>query len=433
MPDRHTLKEARRVPHTLWTGKAVAQRFLQFMATHDPIDEERPPAKPSALFLSPEAPYPLVGGGALRSASLLHYLARAYDVDLLVFRQPGAADPARCLPAGLARRVFVIDLPATGRSLAARVLRNSLRVARRVPPLVDRFSGFGPAIAAMLEGARYDLVVVEHFWCAPYWEQVSKVCGRTVLDLHNIESVLHARCAEDPLGAASFAHRVFRDASLELERAWLPRFSRILTTSAADAARVHAIAPGAGITVYPNALPLAPQPAQAGDNAIVFSGNLEYHPNTSAVRFFRAEVWPRLREQWPDLIWRLVGKNPAAVARYTAGDPRIEVIGPVEDAVAALARNRVAVVPILTGSGTRFKILEAWAAGVPVVSTTIGAEGLPAQDGRNMLLADSGPAFAEAVTRLLKCSELRKGLGAAGRLLLEKEFTWETAWKSLDF
>ena len=398
-----------------------------------PEGRDSGPARPTALFLSPEAPYPLAGGGALRSASLLQYLARTHHVDLLVFRQPGARDPAQCLPAGLARRVFVIDLPATGRGAASRVLRNAVRMARRVPPLVDRFSGFGGNIASLLQGSHYDLGVVEHFWCAPYWEQVSKVCRQTVLDLHNIESVLHARCAADRGDRAAFAHRVFRGASLELERRWLPRYSRILTTSESDAELARAIAPGACITVYPNAIPLAPEPPRADENAIVFSGNLEYHPNISAVRFFRAEIWPKLRDRWPDLAWRLVGKNPAAVARYTAGDPRIQVIGPVEDAVAALGRCRVAVVPILTGSGTRFKILEAWAAGLPVVSTTLGAEGLPAQDGHNLLLADSGTAFAEAVTRLLNCSNLRQSLGSAGRLLLEKEFTWETAWKSLDF
>jgi glycosyltransferase involved in cell wall biosynthesis len=132
-------------------------------------------------------------------------------------------------------------------------------------------------------------------------------------------------------------------------------------------------------------------------------------------------------------VWRLVGKNAAAVRRFTTGDARIEVAGPVVDAVCELARSRVAVVPLLTGSGTRLKILEAWAAGLPVVSTTIGAEGLPVRDGENALLADGAEAFAGAVTRLLTCKELRRSIGSAGRLLLEKEFTWETAWKKLDF
>ena len=93
-------------------------------------------------MLAPEAPYPLAGGGALRTASLLHHLARAYEVDLIVFRQPGAADPTEQLPGGLARRIFVIDLPPNSRGLAARALRNAARVTREVPPLVDRFAGF---------------------------------------------------------------------------------------------------------------------------------------------------------------------------------------------------------------------------------------------------------------------------------------------------
>jgi len=108
------------------------------------------------------------------------------------------------------------------------------------------------------------------------------------------------------------------------------------------------------------------------------------------------------------------------------------VVGPVQNAVCELAQSRVAVVPLLSGSGTRLKILEAWAAGVPVVSTTLGAEGLPVLDGENVLVADSAESFAGAVTRLLACTDLRHRIGDAGRLLQEKEFTWETAWKKLD-
>ncbi len=389
--------------------------------------------KGSALFLTPEAPYPLAGGGSLRSASLLEYLALHYDVDVIVFRQPGEPDPAGLIPSRLARRVTVLDLPHNRRSFSARALRNAGRVVRRVPPLVDRFSGFSMEVARSLEGARYDLGVIEHSWCAPYLEQVSPVCARTVLDLHNVESVLHRRCAVAEGRAAATAHRVFRGASEELERAWLPRFSLVLATSQADAALARAIAPQARVAVYPNALPSTPLPPAGDEEAIVFSGNMEYHPNLTAVRFFRREVWPRLRERWPNLVWRLVGKNPAAVQRYTAGDARIEVAGTVEHAVCEIARSRVAVVPLLTGSGTRLKILEAWAAGLPVVSTTMGAEGLPVKHGETALLADGAEAFAEAVTRLLTCSDLRRKLGSAGRLLLEKEFTWETAWKKLDF
>jgi polysaccharide biosynthesis protein PslH len=384
-----------------------------------------------ALVLCPEAPYPLVGGGALRTASLIQYLARRGPVDLILFRQPGAPDPVKQLPAGLVRRASVIHLPATGRSQSARAVRNSIRMIRRVPPLVDRFAGFQHEVTQAIGDAHYAIGLIEHSWCAPYWEQITRACRRTVLDLHNVESILHARCADVEGPATAFAHRIFRDASLALERTWLPRFSQVLATSQNDADAIRAIAPSTRVSIYPNALPWRPEPQHVEEEVAVFSGNMEYHPNMSAVQFFRNDVWPGLRERWPLLIWRLVGKNAAAVRRFTTGDPRIEVTGEVDDAVQELARARVAVVPLLAGSGTRFKVLEAWSAGVPVVSTTIGAEGLPARDGENMLIADGGPAFGAAVTRVLENANLRRQLGQAGRLMLEQEFTWESAWGKL--
>lgn len=390
----------------------------------------------SALVLAPEAPYPVAGGGALRTASLLEYLARRYAIDLIVFREPGAADPGACLPAGMIRRVTVLNLPPNRRDIAAKAWRNAARVAREIPPLVDRFSGFEAQAAEAVAGRRYEVGLIEHSWCAPYLEAIEDSCRRTVLDLHNIESKLHERCAAIEGPAAGFAHSVFRRASLDLERAWLPRFSDVLVASEADAETVRIIAPGAHVRVYPNAIPwtpLADLPARSAPNVLVFSGNMEYHPNLSAVRFFRDAVWPRLRAQWPDLIWRLVGKNPQAVRPLVEGDPRIELHGPVDDAVTELSRAGIAVVPLLAGSGTRFKILEAWAAGLPVVSTTIGAEGLPVAHEREVLLADSAESFAASVSRLLTCTELRERLAMAGRLLLQKEFTWEAAWRKLNF
>jgi glycosyltransferase involved in cell wall biosynthesis len=245
--------------------------------------------------------------------------------------------------------------------------------------------------------------------------------------------VLHARCAAvEPVGEA-FVHRVFERAARRLERCWLPRYSSVLATSPGDAAIARGIAPEARVSVYPNAIPLAPAPPHLDEEAVVFSGNMEYHPNRSAVRFFRREIWPQLRDRWPRLVWRLIGMNPAAVKEFTLGDPRIEVLGPVDDAIAELARCRVAVAPVLAGSGTRLKILEAWAAGLPVVSTTIGAEGLGARAGEQILLADEAGTFAGEVTRLLACRSMRAQLGMAGRLLLEQEFTWEKAWDRLDF
>ncbi len=387
----------------------------------------------SALFISAEAPYPLAGGGAMRSASLLNFLTRRYDVDMIVFHDPSAPDPHIHLPPGLVRSLHIVELPAHARHPFARAARNAGRVVRLVPPLVDRFAGFGSQIGAAIRGQRYEVAVIEHFWCAPYWNQAAAVSDTTILDLHNIESIWHARCAQAAKGPRVSAHRVFQNISRGLEEKWLPRFTWLLAASESDAELLRSISPASHISVYRNSIPLAPLPPRCEEDAIVFSGNLEYDPNISAVRYFRNEIWPDLRARWPGLVWRLIGRNPQAVAKFVSGDPRIELTGPVADALTELARGKVAVVPILAGSGTRVKIIEAWAAGVPVVSTRLGAEGLPARAGEHLLLADNAPAFCEEVSSLLASPSLRDRIGRAGRYLFECEFTWEAVWRSLQF
>jgi glycosyltransferase involved in cell wall biosynthesis len=387
--------------------------------------------KPTALVLAPEAPYPLAGGGALRSAALLEYLASRYELDVVTFRQPGAPDPAGTRLRELARRLRVIDLPFHSRNSPARIGRNLRRILRGVPPLVDRFAGFRDRLAEFVCGRFYDLALIEHFWCAAYQDSLQPHARRSVLDLHNIESVLHARCAGVERWPLSAAHRRFHNRCQALEQTWLPRFSLLLVASERDADLVREISPESRPRVYANTIPSRPLPERTEEDLIAFSANMEYHPNAAAVRFFRSRIWPLLRQRWPGLTWALIGKNPEAVHNCVRGDPRIRLVGPVGDAVAALARAKVALVPLLAGSGTRVKILEAWAAGVPVVSTTIGAEGLPAIHGEHLLIADQPEEFAGAVSSLLAFPELRSRLGRAGRALYEKNFTWEAGWATL--
>jgi glycosyltransferase involved in cell wall biosynthesis len=275
---------------------------------------------------------------------------------------------------------------------------------------------------------RYAVGVVEHFWCASYAPLLRSCCDRLVIDLHNIESELARTHAQSARWPTSWASQRFAASYRRLERGWLPRFDAILTASEEDRRRVD----HPNVVVFPNALPEIARPSEPEANVIVFSGNLEYHPNVEAVRWFRTRIWPRVRKNAPEIEWRLLGSNPEAVVRFTSGDARIRVVSPVDDAVAHLAKAQVCLAPLLSGSGTRFKILEAWAAGRAVVSTTLGAEGLGARDGEHLLLADDPEDFADAVLRLLKDPALRKRLGDAGWDLYRERFTWRAAWRKLD-
>jgi len=361
-----------------------------------------PSANRSALFLSPEEPVMGSGGGGLRSASLLEYLRSRYDVQVARF-----------------------ELPHHSKSPAARVWRNGWRFLRGVPPLIDRFAGFDAQLEPLLRGRRYAIGVVEHFWCAPYAPALREACDRLVLDLHNVESELARTHAAAEGGLRGIALRRFAASYRRLEAEWLPKFDLVLAASDEDARRLD----HPKVCVYPNALPLLECPRVSEEDCIVFSGNLEYHPNVDAVRWFRRDIWPRMEHA---AEWRLVGRNAAAVRAITKGDPRITFTGPVEDAVAELARAKVCVVPLRSGSGTRFKILEAWAAARAVVSTSLGAEGLGARHGEHLLIADDPASFAAAVDALIKDAGRRRALGEAGRRLYLDRFTWPAAWKRLE-
>ena len=390
------------------------------------------------LLLTPEPPYPLHGGGAFRTASLLHYFAQFARVDMVLLSDSGSAAP---VPAGLVRSQQVIPLAPHGRGTAARYMRNARRALRRVPPLIDRLSALEKPIEKAIAGRHYDIGVVEHFWCAPYVNLLSKFCTETVLDLHNVESVLHERCAGVSGGLILAGHRRFAAASQELESALMPRFSAVLAASEDDARAVRTIAPGAKVQVYPNSLPWV-DPPQAGDaferrpGRIVFSANFEYHPNIDAVEFLTGEIWPKIRKLRPELRLRLVGRGDSFIRHLlpkgAVEETGIEVTGPVADAGAEIAQAQVAIAPLRAGSGTRIKILEAWAAARPVVATPLAAEGLRAEDGVNIALETEPEGFASTVVNLTADYDRRLRLGREGRRTFEHLYTWKAAWKYLD-
>ncbi len=383
-------------------------------------------SKPRALMLSPELPYPLQGGGALRTASLLNHLARHHTVDLILFRHLDSQQPAESLPPNLVDRILILELPRHSRSRLHRALRNTRRLVRGVPPLLDRFQGFAAAIARFAAGHHYRVAVIEHFWCAPYQPTLRPHAESLVLDLHNIESMLH--CTEANSAATlpeRIAHHHFAQLYRGLEASWLPTFDEVLTASALDASRIQPLAKA--VTVFPNSAPWRKLPQIPEEEVIAFSGNFDYHPNQTAVAWFAQHAWPKLTAAHPNLKWRLIGMNPESIHRTVAHLPRVELTGPVQDAVQELARAKAVVVPLLSGSGTRLKIVEAWAAGRPVISTPLGAEGFPSDS----LLVAPLDRFTQAVEQVLTDPTIRAHLSTKGRARYEQSLTWDAAWNTL--
>jgi glycosyltransferase involved in cell wall biosynthesis len=383
----------------------------------------------SVLVLSPEPPYPMNGGGAFRIASLIHYFARFAKVDLILFSESGK--PA-IVPPGLLRSQTVIPLPHHSRSIVSRYIRNTRRAVQGTPPLIDRLAGHNEEIARAVSGKHYDLGIVEHLWAAPYLKEVAHACARTVLDLHNIESILHRRCAETSHGLIAAGQKRFAHSAHEIENNLLPQYSMVLATSKNDAALAAEIAHDAKIFVYPNALPETPAPQIPEQPVVVFSGNFEYHPNIDAVDFLMSSIWPEVHRECPELRLRLVGRGDKFIRHLLPSGLRVEVTGAVENALEEIAAARIVIAPLRTGSGTRIKILEAWAAARPVIATSVAAEGLECLGERDLIIANRAKDFGTAIARLNADPSRRVSLSVNGRRLFEEHYTWQAVWKTLD-
>jgi sugar transferase (PEP-CTERM/EpsH1 system associated) len=212
-----------------------------------------------------------------------------------------------------------------------------------------------------------------------------------------------------------------------LERRAVRQFDVCVAISEDDRARFLKLVPDARVAVVTNGVDLdyfQPQPASSDGANLVFVGSMGYPPNTDAVLHFYRDILPLLRQQHPDVHLYVVGCGPPPEIMTINDDPYVTVTGFVEDVRPYVAESALVVVPLRFGSGVRNKILEAWAMAKPVVSTSLGAEGLAIRPGENILLADEPDQFAQCVLNLLDDRPLRTRLAQAGRRWVESRYAW---------
>ena len=272
------------------------------------------------------------------------------------------------------------------------------------------------------------LVVIAHLWLHTYLAPLRELGCRIVLDAHNLEGPLHAELAGDH---PDLLRVRFAEAAFEIEAEAFTLVDQIWACSAADAEHAREIYPAAApIAVVPNTvdavLPARAEPA--GDLVLVYPAAFGYPPNRAAVHWLLDEIFPALLDARPDARLVLVGGGPtddmlAAAAR----DPRIEVTGAVPDTGAFFGSATVVPVPLREGGGTRFKVLEALAAGVPVVSTAKGVEGLELSPGEDYLPAETTTEFVEALSGLAGDPSAQRRLAERGRTVVAERFSFEVA------
>ncbi|WP_322488670.1 glycosyltransferase family 4 protein [Chloroflexus sp.] len=384
------------------------------------------------LMLSPYPPYPPRGGGALRIYHLLRGLAARHTVTLLSFAPDEAAAAAMQPLRDLAEVRIVIGL--TARSLGQRALTT---LASPLPDMALRNASpaYSAAFAELLANAQFEVVLAESIEMAPYLLQARKHRVRLALDEFNAEYLLQRRAALNDLRRAPHPKALigggysliqwFKLAAFE--RRVLHTIDRALVVSAEDAAALRRLAPHAQLHLVPNGVDcshFAPQAAPPA-NDLVFIGTLDYRPNVDAVLWFTHEVFPHIRRQHPALRLRLIGRRPHPSLRALHDHQTIIVTGEVDDTRPALAAAAAVVIPMRVGGGSRLKLLEALAMAAPVVSTTMGAEGIPGlRDGEHLLLADTPAAMAAAVNRLVTDRPFAQRLGQAGRAFVCASYDW---------
>jgi polysaccharide biosynthesis protein PslH len=354
---------------------------------------------------------PVDTGGKIRSYNILRHLARAHDVTLLTYYGGSRdlqyeTDIARELPG--AETVYTAALDGTAFSQSLDYAR---LVFRSAPFAVSKFthSDIKRRVGAWIAEKKFDVAVCDFLSASMNFPE--KLATRTVLFQHNVETALWQRlAATDSNLARRAAYTIEARKMASYERDALRKFHHVIAVSEHDRQQMLAMDPSCSISVVPTGVDtekytLAP-PAAADPPRIVFLGSMDWEPNIDAVTYFCREIFPRVRAQVPAAVFQIVGRNPQASVRQLA-TAAVQVTGSVPSVTEFLNDATVVVVPLRIGGGTRLKIFEAMATGKAVISTSIGAEGLDVQSGRDLILADDAEAFTEATIRLLSDAALR--------------------------
>lgn len=393
--------------------------------------------RPRLLFLSQTLPFPPDGGVQIRTYNVLTQLATVFDIVALCFYRSTAMlhQSVESGVAGLRALARVEAFPIPQERSRLRFLQDHLHsaVSRRVyTAFAYRSHEFRTRLVELLTHDDFDLVHADSLDLSDYFPLVR---GLPLICVHHdVQSILLRRRAQrqrTPLSRRYIAYQA--ELMRGEERRWCPQVDLNVTVSDVDRDELHAVAPDARIAVVPNGVDVEYfRPEQEGRACkVVFVGGSSWFPNVDGMQYFGQTILPLIRQGGasPDVLW--VGRATARERQAFRNDYAIDTTGYVEDVRPYVREAACCIVPIRVGGGTRIKILDAWAMGKAVVSTSIGCEGLAAADGENILVRDDPRAFAEAVRAILNDEALRNRLGRAGRLTAEQVYSWETIGRSM--
>lgn len=372
---------------------------------------------------------PVDTGGKIRSYNILRRLAQDKDHRLtLLSYYGGRRDPEyeAALPQQFPH-AEILYTAATDSDGLQGVVDYFSKLPRLTPYSVSKFTHpeVSKLIAGHLTSGQFDVAVCD--FLAPSLNFPKKLPIPCLLFQHNVESALWRRMAtteSHPLRKLAYTLESARMS--QYERRTLARFHHIVAVSEHDRRQMLEMDPSCEITVNPTGVDtkqfqVAP-PSSAIPPRIVFTGSMDWEPNIDAMEYFCAQIWPRVLSEFPDAIFQIVGRTPLPRVQRLASQS-VMVTGTVPSVQDYLRDATVVVVPLRIGGGTRLKIYEAMAMGKALVSTSIGAEGLTFENGRDLLLADDASSFADAILLLLRDAQVRRRIEQAA-VHLAAQFDW---------
>jgi glycosyltransferase involved in cell wall biosynthesis len=380
------------------------------------------------LWVNSNFMHPTTKGGQIRTLEMLRHLHRWHEIHYVAIENPAQPEgPARAHEYSYKAYPFQYRIPdKTSPAFYGELARG---LFSPVPVAVERFHppGMRKFLEDLIRRERFECAVVDHLAPTSYFPELAKA----VFFQHNVETVIwrrHVEHAGDPLRRAYFrmqAERMYR-----YERQVSREAGHIVAVSRKDAdemrrlfdvTRVTEIPTGVNIEYF---LPPEPRPESGAD--LVFVGSMDWLPNVDGIVNFVREVLPLIRRKRPETTVAVVGRTPPPkLVQMGKEDPGIRVTGTVPDIRPWLWGSAVSIVPLRIGGGTRLKIYEAMAARIPVVSTTIGAEGLTVNPPRDIRIADGAEEFAEQCLELLGSAAERARVASAAWEMVNANFSWE--------
>jgi glycosyltransferase involved in cell wall biosynthesis len=400
------------------------------------------PERLNILYVSQMPASPPRFGAQARLHGLMTQLAQRHDITaVMLVDDEFDIEECRLAMQAYCREVVLIKNPYGRDGLAKRLLQlRSLASTRSFERLRVVVPEMQQALDKVLRANRFDIVNLEFTFLghcdlrqAPSGEKLPPL----VVDSHNIDYDLARQYTRT---GGSLLRRLYAEANWrKLRREELSTYRNadgVYLCSVADQQRLLDDIPGARTMVIPNAADVdfyKPRPTdpQPGGRTVVFFGLMSYMPNIDGATYFIQEIWPRIADANPDARCKIIGGSPSPQLLALAG-PRIEFTGFVPDLRPHIAEAAAVIVPLRLGGGTRLKIVEAMAMGKAMVSTTLGAEGIDAVPGRDILIEDQPDAFADAVIRLLAEPDLAARIGNSARQLSEARYAWSAAAKALE-